>query len=135
VGIDIADANPLKLMSINEFQNLLVGGDTRLRQSMQLAYSKMTLLQIAQGELANHKGMRENGSDIEQAHKDLVRGAQMMHPDGRIDQDHAGFERRLLGVLSAGSVPPKRARRRALSRSIKALSASRTMADFSRSPV
>src|SRR5437016_5171925 len=57
----------------------------------------------------------------------------MIDPDRCIDQDH--LNRRRGGALRLGWVPPIRASRRALSRWIKAFSASLISADFSRTPV
>src|SRR3982074_3452536 len=59
----------------------------------------------------------------------------MVDPDGRIDQDHVELDRRRGGALRQRSLPPRRANRRALSRSMRALSASRTRLDFSFKPV
>ena len=65
----------------------------------------------------------------------IVTGAQMIDPDRSIDQDHLVVGRRRGTGAKSGSLPPSRAKRRALSRSISALRASRTNADFSRKPV
>src|SRR5258708_7396424 len=59
----------------------------------------------------------------------------MIDPDGRIGQDHVELDRRRGGAFRPGSLPPRRANRRALSRSMRALSASRTKLDFSFKPV
>jgi hypothetical protein len=59
----------------------------------------------------------------------------VIDPNRRIDQDHAEPGRRRGIGFKSGSVPPRSANRRALSRSISALSASRTSADFSLIPV
>jgi hypothetical protein len=39
----------------------------------------------------------------------------MIHPNRSIDQDHEGRDRRRRGARNRDSVPPNRARRRALS--------------------
>jgi hypothetical protein len=58
----------------------------------------------------------------------------MVDPDRSVDQDHA--LRRCRGADDAfGSVPPRLARRRELSRAIKASSPIRTNVDFSDRPV
>src|SRR3954469_4069378 len=59
-----------------------------------------------------------------------VLAPQMIDPDRAVGQDHLP-KRRRGGAFNLGEVPPNRARRRALSRSINALSASLTRADFS----
>jgi hypothetical protein len=61
--------------------------------------------------------------------------AEVVDPNRGVDEDHwLAARRRGIGV-SAGSVPPRRARRRALSRSIRALRPSRTSNVFSFTPV
>jgi len=60
---------------------------------------------------------------------------QVVHPHRRIDEDHFCGGRRRGGATRSGSLPPRSIRRRAASRSISALSASRTSADFSLRPV
>src|SRR3974390_2072693 len=72
---------------------------------------------------------------VEESDKGLVAPAEMVDPNRRVNQDHFRAVRRRRGVFRRGSLPPKRAKRRALSRSINALSASRTIADFSFKPV
>jgi hypothetical protein len=59
----------------------------------------------------------------------------MGDPDGRIHQYHQVLGRRRGGGFASRSLPPKRARRRALSRSINAFRASRIRLDFSFRPV
>ena len=59
----------------------------------------------------------------------------MIDPNATIDQNHFAADRRRTGISRSGSLPPSRARRRALSRSMRALSASRTSWDFSLRPV
>jgi hypothetical protein len=76
-----------------------------------------------------------NRCAIQQSFENDVAGAQMIDPDGSVDQDHLGSDRRRDIGFRWASLPPRRASRRALSRSISALSASRTNADFSRNPV
>ena len=125
----------MESVAINEPQNLFGRSDLRLRQILQIAKNKFALPQIAEGKFASHKRMTKNQTEVEQAHQRLVNGPQMLHPDRSIDQNHLRADRRRGGATRSGSLPPNRANRRALSRSIRALSASRTKADFSRSPV
>src|SRR5438034_130305 len=62
-------------------------------------------------------------------------GAQMIDPDGRIREDQREFARRRGMRLSSGIAPPNAASLRALSRSMRALRASRSKAVFSATPV
>lgn len=58
-------------------------------------------------------------------------GAQVIDPHRGVHQDHFRPDCRRGGVSTSGSLPPSRAKRRALSRSMSALRASRTSFDFS----
>src|SRR5215467_2830271 len=65
----------------------------------------------------------------------LASRSQMIYPHGGIGQNQLDFALRRGIALSSGIVPPRDASRRALSRSISALRASRTSAVFSATPV
>src|SRR5262249_6075649 len=65
----------------------------------------------------------------------LVSRAQVINPNRGIREDQFDFPLRRGTRLRPGIVPPRDANRRALSRSIKALRASRTSAVFSATPV
>src|ERR1700680_1520556 len=135
MGIDIADAAPEQRFAIDEMHHLLVRSDGRLRQFVHGAKDDIGLPQIAEGELAQNIRMPENLAAVEQPTQRVIAGPQMVDPDRSVDQDHLARNRRRGAAARSGSLPPSRARRRALSRSISALSASRTRADFSRRPV
>ena len=79
--------------------------------------------------------MHQNATGLEQTCEGLVANPQMIDPNRGIDEDQAGSGRRRGAFARSGSLPPMRASRRALSRSINALSASRMRADFSLRPV
>src|SRR5262249_54597333 len=135
MNIDEPDTAPEQGVMVDEMQDLLVGGHARAWQVRQGAKHDLAPTQIAQGDLADDKGVRQNQARIQQRGKRMVAGSQVIDPDGSVDQDHAGDGRRRRGAFRLGSVPPRRASRRALSRSINALSASRTKLDFSFSSV
>src|SRR3954463_505277 len=79
---------------------------------------------------ADHERMNEHRTLIELRLQRLVLAPQMIDPDRGVRQNHLP-KRRRGGAFSRGEVPPNRARRFALSRSIKALSASLIKVDFS----
>jgi hypothetical protein len=79
--------------------------------------------------------MDQDGTGIEKLSEGAVPVTQMFNPDRCIDQYQVIFGRRRGDAFSLGSLPPSLASRRALSRSIKAISASRTKRDFSFKPV
>jgi hypothetical protein len=133
--IDISDAAPEQRLPINEVEYFLVRGDGRLREFTQSAENQTTLPQIAERQFASDERMLEDLPAVEQLTERIGPSAQMIDPDRGVDQDHLGFGRRRGIGFRPASLPPRRASRRALSRSISALSASRTKADFSRNPV
>src|SRR5579864_1697769 len=65
----------------------------------------------------------------------LVARAEMIDPDRRVGEDQCFPGRRRGMVFNLGMEPPRAAKRRALSRSIRALRASRINAVFSFVPV
>jgi hypothetical protein len=75
--------------------------------------------------------MGEDLAAVEQAGKVCVVVAQVIDPHRGVDQDQCSADRRRGTDVSSGSVSPRRARRRALSRSISAVSPSRTSSVFS----
>ena len=81
----------------------------------------------AQPKLSQYKRVHRHAGVIEPLRENVVLILEVRHPHWRIDQHHASTRRRG-AALSCGSVPPSCASRRALSRSIRALSASRTSA-------
>src|SRR3990167_3731178 len=73
---------------------------------------------------------------VEQGPQALAPHPKVLDPDRGVHQDHAGLpERRLRTGRSCFSVPPSAAKRRALSRDIKASGPRRTSEVFSLTPV
>src|SRR5680860_1837794 len=79
--------------------------------------------------------MAKDHAALEQPGKRRMSDSQMVDPDRGVDEDHEGSLRRLGTSTSSGALPPSFARRRALSRWIRARSASRTSAVFPLVPV
>jgi len=79
--------------------------------------------------------MSQNEAVLEQPYDSGVARPQVVDPDRSVDEDHEGSARRLGTSVSPGSLPPSLARRRALSRWMRARKASRTRALFSLVPV
>ena len=133
--VNVADAPAVKSFPIDETNNLRIVGDCGMREVLQAAQHDLALTQIAHRQLADHKGVRQYPAAIEEVGQGCIAGPKMVDPDRRIDQDHLLVGRRRGIGRKAFSLPPNFASRRALSRSISALSASRTSADFSLTPV
>jgi len=116
MGVDATDAHAVEAISRNEAQHFGIRGDRCLRQFLQGTEYGVTILQVAQGEFANHEGMRQPLPLIEQAAQAFVALVQVVNSDRRIDQDHGALVWRLGGATSCGSEPPSSASRLALSR-------------------
>src|SRR5271165_2048075 len=126
---------PVQRPVVNHTQYLIVGCNGGLRQILQAIHHDLTLPQKTECEFANDERMREHLSMVQQSLEEGIALAQVVNPDRGVNQNHlvADF---LRGIgLNLGSVPPSRASLRALSRSIRAFSASRTRAVFSLRPV
>src|SRR5258706_6537309 len=135
MGIDIADTQAEQLLPIDIGKRLSIAGDHCLRQILQGIQDHITLTQAAHRQFANNERVGQHAPTVQQAGKLCAVAAQMIDPYRTVDQDHAGSARRRGAAVAFGSVPPSKASRRALSRSISALSASRTSEDFSVRPV
>src|SRR5216683_3079173 len=135
MSIDVADPDPEQGVLVDEMSDFLIRRDFGLRQVRQGIQNEIALPQPSQGQLTRHERMSKNLTSFEEGGELPVACAQMIDPDRRIDQDHGRVGRRRGGTFNLDSVPPRRANRRALSRSISALSASRTRLDFSLTPV
>src|SRR5271157_1734781 len=133
--VDIADAAPEERMTVNKGEDFRLRRDGGGRQVRESGQHGDPLTQGAQSQFADDEGVRQNPTGLEQLGQRRVSGPQVINPYRSIDQDHAPAGRRLGGALRSGSLAPNRASRRALSRSMSALSASRTRLDFSFRPV
>jgi len=90
------------------------------------------LPQRAQRKFAYNEGMRGNLATLKLVAHLRVSRPEVVDPHGGVGEDHL----RRRGIFpSCGMVPPSAANRRALSLSIRALSASRSNAAFSSTPV
>ena len=105
------------------------------RRTNQIGKDGGAWVQTPQGRFTDDKRVRQDLTGLEQRCQPLITFSQMIEPDRGINQNHDRRGRRRGGAFSFECVPPRRAGRRALSRSIKALRVSRTSADFSLTPV
>jgi len=127
--------SPCQTVTVNEGMNLVIVRDESWWQSAKRFKDEISLPKAAQRQLPNNERMGKNLPLAEWSAKGGIIVTKIIDPDGSIDQDHAGSGRRRGAASLWGSVPPRRARRTALSRSIRALRASRTSDDFSVKPV
>lgn len=131
MSVDIAYAKTEQSFICDEMKHFLVMRDFSLRQLLQAIQDNLSLTQTSQRQFASNKWMGENAPLLEEIGQGCIAFAQRVDPDGCIDENHAGSVCRRRTGFRSGSLPPSRASRRALSRSINALSASRISADFS----
>jgi|SRR6516225_1033880 len=134
----IHPANPLavQLLALNHTHHFLMLGDLRLRQSLEQSKDLLTIAQRPARQLTDDEGMGHHLTVFQEGPKHAVSNAQMIDPDGRVDEGHAmrrGRRRRI--APKPGSVPPSLASRWALSRAINASSPMRTSAVFVVTPV
>src|SRR5882724_10675987 len=129
MDVDVTKTAASQQIPINEFQDLFIrcyccGG--KIAQGIQYL---LTIAKVPNGDLANHERMHQNPVRGKKQRHSRALTPEMFDPNRGVDEDQR--ERRRGTGRSWGSVPPSRANRRAASRSINALSASRTIADFS----
>ena len=129
-----AQATPKEATRIDHRHGFGMTRLLRLRQLIQEVKELCALLQRTAGQLPDHERMTEHRVRLERVDKACVAAAQVVDPDGRVDQDHAdrrGVERRRGIAGSDGCDPPRATSRRALSLAINALSPACTNAVFS----
>jgi len=110
-------------------------GNPSLWQRRQQSKDLSPVPQVPTRELTNHEGMADYLPLVEKLNELRVAPGQMVDPNRGIDEDHQAAERRRRIDRSELSVPPSLARRRALSKAIKASRPRRIKAVFSVIPV
>src|SRR5262245_828152 len=136
--VDEADTAPHQRTPLQEAKRLLVGCHWYRGQAAEQLEHLAPIPEVTAGQLADDEWMRQHTPGGELIGEGGASGAEMLHPDRRVDQDQRPFRpfvRRRRGTRSEGSVPPRRASRRALSRSINARSPSWIRAVRSLMPV
>jgi hypothetical protein len=132
--VDISITHAKQPLLFDEVKDLFVTGYVRQRQSHQIG-QRTTLAQLSQEEFTNHVRMDKHQLVFQQRCQPFVAASEMVDPNRRINQDHAGSVHRRRTALRPGSVPPRRASRLAASRSTSAVNAARSTAEVSFSPV
>lgn len=132
--IDPANALSSQALPLYQRDYFPVSGVRGCRKAAQQAQNLATLPQPAQRQLTDHEGVREHPARVEQLRKGRAPAPQMFNPNGSVDERQrrarrAGDLRRRVSRM-AGSLPASAARRRALSRAIRASSPARRSAVF-----
>src|SRR2546430_4016889 len=135
------DVHPPNSVSVEplvlyEFQDFAMLCHLCFRQSLQQSEHLSTIPQGTTRQFPDDERVRQHLLFVEKTRQLSVAGAEMIDPDGSIDQDHATEPgRRRRTGFSLGSVAPSLARRRALARAISASRPRRTSAVFFATPV
>jgi hypothetical protein len=124
VYVDEANAASHQRVLFEKYERFGVTGDRCGGKMCQEFEQLRPILQIAARDLPNDEWMDANAACFQCVDEPPIAGAQVLNPDGSISEDHASVDRRLGTGRNAGSLPPRRASRRALSRSISARSPS-----------
>lgn len=135
VNVRESDSLAVEATRFDQFQHFIEVCCLQLWQSTKQLKGSGPLSDGAKGKLSNNEGVYHDPLCDEKLHQHLVTGTEMIYPDRRIREDQSEEERRRGTDLMAGEEPPSKASLRALSRSMRDLSASLTRADFSATPV
>ena len=119
VGIDVADATSHQLLLLNHHQDFRVAGHRGCRQALEQVKHLPAIAQVAAGEFADHPGVNHHRAFLQERCQTGHPTAQVIHPHRGVDEDQRVLRRRGIGS-SLGSLPPRAARRRALSRCTRA---------------
>ena len=136
MSINIPNALAMQGMALDEPQNFVALGHRSGRQILEQFQDRHAVVQTSTSNLANHKWMHDDDRPFQQVDKPGITTAKVINPHRRVDQNQTGLAWRLRGAaFNLGCVPPSRARRLALSRSMSAFKPSLTMAVRSIGPV
>ena len=138
--VDETDAPVVQASSLNRWPHLAHLRHPHLWLKVQQRKRLSALLQRAsvyqtQGKFRNDERMDHNVPLVKMLAQFSVSGTEMVDPNRRIGENQFGRTRRRGIFFNCGIVPPRDANLRALSRSMRALRASRTNAVFSATPV
>jgi len=137
--VQIHPTNPFthQLMAIEKKQRFSVAGLNDRGQVLPKPHKLLSVFQVSTSQLANNHRMHTDLPLCQQSNEGIVAAAKIIYPNRRINQNHYSSvpDWRRGMDSSLGCEPPNWAKRRALSRSIRAFSPSRNRADFSLTPV
>lgn len=114
--IHVPDALAHQRSLFDEPEDFAIGRLGRGGQRAEQFKHTASIVQAAASELADDEGMSQNIAEFQSCSQGGHTAPKMIDPDRGIDQNHAATERRRGTGRKPGSVPPRRASRRALSR-------------------
>lgn len=131
--VDRPDSLSHQPVPLDEPERFLIGGNDADGEIRKKIEDLPSLSRLAAGKLPDDKWMRHDILIFERFRQPGNALVQMVDPDRCVDENQE--ERRRRGAFASGSLPLRRARRRALSRAIRARSPSWTSAVRSCIPV
>src|SRR5574337_16606 len=136
MGVHPPNSASVEPLALNEFQDFAMLCQPGSRQGLQQNQHLSTIPQGTARQFPDDERVCQHLLFVEKTYQFSVAGAEVIDPDGSVDQDHATEPgRRRRTGFSPGSVAPSRARRRALARAISASRPKRTSAVFFATPV
>ena len=129
-----SNAPARKMPALDKLEYLFIVSDNGSREGGKQVENRPAMANVPERDFTQDERVGRNFGLLKSMNKGRYACAQMVHPDRSVDEDHAPcVPRRGIGAI-CGSLPPRRASLRALSRSIKACSAFRTIAEVSLIP-
>lgn len=120
--VDEPDSSSHESAVLNQEQGLVVGRDRRRGESRKKFEHLLPVDQISAGQFTEYERMDEHLLFFQNGLQLRDSFSQVVDPHRGVDKNHE--ERRRRGALIRGSLPPRRASRRALSRAMRARSPS-----------
>src|SRR6202522_4135115 len=133
--VDKPNAQAVQPSSFNRKPHLAQLCYAHLRQRIEQRQRRRALPQRPQRQLRHNEGMDHNIPLVEMLTHFFISEAEVVDPDRRIGENQICRARWRGIFFNPGIVPPREASRRALTRSMRALRASRISAVFSVTPV
>jgi hypothetical protein len=133
--VDPPEPFAVEAPTVDEPHHFRMIGNRSLGQGFEQRQNLGTIRQKSAGKFTHDKRMTQHLAISEQRTKSRVAATEVIHPDRRVGQDHAGPERRRGIGRNFFCDPPSSAKRRALSRAIRASRPRWMSAVFSCTPV
>ena len=111
MNVDPSETPAIEPVHVDEMQQFGMVGDAGLGNCQEKTQDLASVLEPPTRQLANHEGMANHMSAIQQRSQPRLTSAEVVDPNGCIYQDPQAAERRRLTGRSAFSVPPSFASR------------------------
>jgi len=136
MGVDPPEATSVQPLGLNKMEDFILFRDSALWEARQETEDLPPVPEVATRQLSDYKRMAKRFLVTEKRLQTGIAPAEVLDPHGGVNENHAAWlERRRRTDRRAFSVPPRSARRRALSLAMRASSPRRTREVFSLTPV